>query len=73
MSATAVATIAEMLETLPEPAQVRVVEHLREYIQELRDELAWDNSFIRTQSKLAAVARRARQEVAAGQARPCLR
>jgi len=59
-----------MLETLPEPAQERAVEHLREYIEELRDELKWDNSFKRTQPNLVEAARRARQEIAEGKAQP---
>lgn len=70
MSTASVATVAKMLEALPEPAQERVVEHLREYIEELRDELKWDNSFKRTQPKLAEAAQRARQEIAEGKAQP---
>jgi hypothetical protein len=49
-----------MKESLPETAQERVAE----------DDLRWERSFARTQSQLAAAARRARQEVAAGQAKP---
>ena len=30
-----------MIESLPEEAQDRVVEHLREYIEDLRDEMRW--------------------------------
>lgn len=70
MSTASVATVAKMLEALPESAQERVVEHLREYIEELHDEMKWDNSFKRTQSKLADAARRARQEIVEGQAQP---
>ena len=47
---------------------VRVAEHLREYIDDLRDEMQWNESFQRTQSKLIAAARRAKQEIAEGQA-----
>ena len=39
---TAIATVVAMLESLPAPAQEQVVEHLREYVEELRDELKWD-------------------------------
>ncbi len=70
MSSTAIATVVKMLESLPEPVQDQVVEHLREYLADLQDELAWDDLFKRTQSQLAAAARHARQEIAEGQAQP---
>ncbi len=38
-------TIARMMETLPEALQNQIVEHLREYIVELEDELHWETSF----------------------------
>ena len=70
MSATAIATVTKMMETLPEPAQGRVLEHLREYIATLRDELKWDEAFQATQPQLIAAARRARKDIAAGKAQP---
>lgn len=63
-----IATVAKMIEALPEPAQEHLVQHLREYIEELCDELKWDNSFKRTQQKLIEAARRARQEITADKA-----
>ena len=59
-----------MLELLPDPVQDRVAEHLREYIEDLRDELQWDSTFKKTHSQFVAAARRAKQEIAAGQANP---
>lgn len=70
MSSTAIATVEKMLESLPEEMQERVVEHLREYILDLQDELQWDALFKGTQDKLAVAARRAREEIAAGKAEP---
>jgi hypothetical protein len=70
MLSTAVATVIKMIESLPEVAQDQVVEHLQEYIQDLRDESLWDVSFKKTQPQLMAAARRARQEIAGGQAKP---
>jgi len=70
MTSAAIATITKMLESLPEEAQERVVEHLREYIQDLQDDLIWDALFKRTQDQLVAVARRARAEIAMGRAEP---
>jgi len=70
MASEATMTIIKMLETLPEQAQDRVVEHLREYIEELRDEALWNESFSRTQSNLVSAARRVRKEIAEGKATP---
>ena len=70
MISTAIATVIKMLEPLPEATQNQVVEHLREYIAEMQNEVAWDTLFKGTQQQLAAAARRARQEIAAGQAEP---
>jgi hypothetical protein len=69
MSAEAIATLIKMMESLPEAAQGLVVAHLREYIEDLRDELQWDVSFDKTQEQLAAAARRAKQEIAEGRAK----
>ncbi len=70
MSSTAIATLVKMIETLPEGAQNQVVEHLRDYIAEMQDERRWETAFRRTRKRLIAAARRAKQEIAAGQAEP---
>lgn len=70
MSSETIATVIEMMESLPETAQAQVVEHLREYIEELRDELEWDSLFKKTQPELIAAAKRAKQEIAEGKAKP---
>jgi hypothetical protein len=70
MPSTAIATVAKMLEPLPEPVQQRVVEHLREYLLDVEDEQTWDALTERTQPELAAAAERARQQIAEGQAKP---
>jgi hypothetical protein len=70
MSSTAIATVTKMMESLPETAQNQVVEHLREYLEDLQDELQWDTLFKRTQPQLVAAARRAKKEIAEGLAQP---
>ncbi|MBF0405753.1 MAG: hypothetical protein HQM10_00245 [Candidatus Riflebacteria bacterium] len=71
MSSTAtMATMIKMLESLPEQIQERILEHLREYIQDIRDEAEWNESFSKTQNKLASFARQARKEIAEGKATP---
>ena len=70
MSSPAITTMIKMMESLPECVQDQVLEHLREYLADLRDELRWDRAFQDTQTQLIAAARRATQEKAQGQARP---
>lgn len=70
MSSEATMTIIKILETLPKQAQDRVVEHLREYIEDLREESMWDESFSRTQANLVSAAQQVRKEIAEGKANP---
>ena len=70
MSSEAIATVVKMMESLPEPAQNQIVDHLRNYLMEVQDELRWDELFNKTQSKLIAMARLAKQQIAEGKARP---
>jgi hypothetical protein len=70
MSSVAIMTMIKMMETLPETAQDQVVEHLRGYLADMQDELRWDSLFKKTQSQLVMAARRAKQEIAAGLAKP---
>jgi len=70
MASEATMTIIKMLETIPEQAQDQVVEHLREYIEDLRDEALWNESFSRTQTNLVSAAQRVRKEIAEGRATP---
>ena len=55
-------TIIKMLETLPRQLQDRVVKHVSEYMEDLRDEFRWDESFSRTQETLVNAARLGRKE-----------
>ena len=66
MSSPAIATIIKMVESLPRDAQERLVDHIRDYIAELNDEMRWDDSFKRTKTSLVSAARRAKQEIAEG-------
>ena len=70
MSSNAIATLVTMMESLPTDVQDRAVEHLREYIEDLQDELQWDKSFQKAQPQLITAARRAKQEIAEGLAKP---
>ena len=70
MASTAVTTVIKMIESLPEDAQDQVVEHLRDYIEEMKDDAKWDNAFKKTQPQLVAAARRAKKEIADGRSKP---
>jgi len=70
MDTSAATTMIKMLESVPDSLQEGVVEHMRDYIEDVRDEAEWKESFCRTQDKLVAAARQARQEIAGGKASP---
>lgn len=63
-------TMMKMIESLPEPVQERALEHMQQYIADIRDELKWSDSFGNSQSKLIAAARQAREEILQGKATP---
>jgi hypothetical protein len=70
MASTAIATVIKMIESLPEDAQDQVVDHLRNYLEEMRDDSKWDRAFKKTRPQLVAAARRAKKEIANGRAKP---
>ncbi len=62
-------TAIKMLESLPEDAQDRVVEALRDLVEEARYEARWDDLLEGKRAGLVAAARKARKEIAAGKAK----
>ena len=70
MSSENIATVIKMMESLPETAQEQLIDHLREYIENLRNELEWDALVQKRQSQLINAAKQARKEIAAGTAKP---
>jgi len=62
-------TVVKMIESLPVKAQERVVEELRDLVEDARDDARWDDLFERKKVRLVAAARKARKEIAAGKAR----
>ncbi|MEB3216101.1 MAG: hypothetical protein VKN72_07685 [Nostocales cyanobacterium 94392] len=70
MSSEAISTVIKMMESLPEDVQNQIAQHLHEYIQDLQDEIKWDNSFQKTQNKLVAAAQKAKEEIARGLGQP---
>jgi hypothetical protein len=70
MESTATVTMKKMLETLPEQFQNRVLEYMREYIEDIQEETKWAESFSKSQSNLISAARQARKEINEGKAVP---
>lgn len=70
MDTSAATTMIKMLESVPDKLQEDIVEHMRDYIEDIRDEAKWKDSFSRTQDKLIAAARQARQEIVGGKGSP---
>jgi hypothetical protein len=70
MPTSASITMMKMMESLPEPVQERALEHMQQYIEDIRDELKWNESFGNSRSKLIAAARQAREEILQGKATP---
>lgn len=70
MPSSAIATVVKMMQSLPDATQNKVVEHLREYLEDIYDEKLWDEAFEKTQDKLVATAIRVRQEISSGQTKP---
>jgi len=70
MASNAITTLVQMVESLPESAQEQVVEHLREYIEDLRDEREWELAFQKNASRLRTASRKVKQEIEAGNAQP---
>ena len=69
MSSAPITTVVKMMESLPIEVQNQIADHLRDYINDMQDEIQWSESFQKTQQKLVAAAQRAKQELAEGQAK----
>ncbi len=70
MSSNAIATVIKMMESLPENVQNQVADHLREYLEDLRDELQWEDTFKKTQNKLVCAAQLAKKQIEEGYSQP---
>jgi len=66
MKSTNIATMTKMMETLPVMAQNQVVDHLRNYIANLQDDIQWNILFQKSQKQLIEFARHARKEIDEG-------
>ena len=64
MASAAAETMVKIVENLPEGTQYKVLHHMQEYIEDIRDEIKWNESFSKSQNKLIAAARQVRKEIA---------
>ena len=65
-----ITTVVKMMESLPESAQNNVTEKLRNYIEDLQDDIHWDSLFDKTVKKFVEAAQKAKREIAQGKSRP---
>jgi hypothetical protein len=56
----------EQLEDLPVDLREKVAKYISEHLEDIQDEMRWDESFKRTAGKLSEFARNARQEIKDG-------
>lgn len=66
----AAVTAIKMLETLPEDVQEYVVDKMREYVEELRDEAKWQKLFAKHKASLEKMARKVKEDIDAGKVEP---
>jgi hypothetical protein len=70
MSTATIETVKKMLEALPDSVQERAIEHLREYLDEVTDEIRWDESFEKSSNRLAETAKGVKRDIANGKTTP---
>ncbi len=70
MPSSAISTVVKMMQSLPDATQNNVVEHLREYLEDICDEKLWDEAFEKSPDKLVTTAIRVRQEISSGHTKP---
>lgn len=70
MASTTTETMVKMVETLPPELHERVLEHMREFIEDILEDAKWSESFAKSQNRLAAAASQAKKEIAQGKAVP---
>lgn len=63
-------TIIKMIDALPLHIQERILREIRLIVADAIDESAWQNRYTLNEGKLIAVAKRVRQQIAAGKAKP---
>lgn len=68
MPSEAISDIVEMMQGLPETLQREIVRHLRDYLEDIRDEQLWDEKFRMSKDRLSALGRRASEQIESGMA-----
>jgi hypothetical protein len=63
-------TITKMIQALPESLQERVLEEIKPIIAEALDEAEWQMQFERSEERMIAIARNAKQAIKEGKAEP---
>jgi hypothetical protein len=68
MSFSSVTILNQKLGELPEDMREKAAQLLADHLEDIRDELRWDESFKRTSSKLSEMAGEAKKEIKEGRA-----
>ncbi len=68
MSFSNVTILYKKLESQPEELREKIAQYITEHFEDIKDELRWDDSFKKTSSKLAKIAREVRKEIGEGKA-----
>ncbi len=63
-------TIDKMIKTIPESMQSSVLDEIQAIITEKHDELEWNIQFQQSQENLIATAKKVKDEIATGLAKP---
>ncbi len=63
-------TIDKMIKTIPESMQSSVLDEIQAVITEKHDELEWNIQFQKSQENLIAAAKKVKDEIATGMAKP---
>jgi hypothetical protein len=63
-------TIDKMIKTIPESMQSSVLDEIQAIITEKHDELEWNIQFQQSQENLIAAAKKVKDEIATGMAKP---
>ena len=61
MASTTTEAMVKMVETLPPELHERVLEHMREFIEDILEDAKWSESFAKSQDRLAAAASQAKK------------
>jgi hypothetical protein len=70
MTSKSIETVIKMMESVPTPLQDYIIDEVRRIITEAQDEAKWQEIFSNSQNALIKAAKKAKIEIASGNAQP---